>query len=252
MATPTADFEREQFLNKPLPSNVDSERVILGAILLDNAVIAHAVERLKPEDFYSPLNRRVFSAMIALFEKQRQIDPILIGEELKKEGSLESIGGVTAITNLTFGLPHFSNVEEYIKVVRDKSMVRNLIRTCNAITGEALAEEDDAEVIIDHAEQAVFALAEARTRQSFSRIAPIADRVLARVKEYAAGEGTGITGLSTGFRELDEMTSGLQRTDLVIVAGRPSMGKTAGDCDPGGEPTTLNAPPPGGGGPLKP
>lgn len=227
MASVFPDLRREQFLEKPLPSSEESERVILGAVLLDNAVIAQAVEHLKPEDFYSPLNRRVFAAMIALFEKQKQIDPILIGEELKKEGSLESIGGITTITNLTYGLPHFSNVEEYIKVVRDKSVIRNLIRACNAITGEALAEEDDAEVILDHAEQSIFALAEARTRQSFTRIAPVAERVLARVKEYAAGEGTGITGLSTGFRELDEMTSGLQRTDLVIVAGRPSMGKTA-------------------------
>ncbi|MEO7540017.1 MAG: replicative DNA helicase [Pyrinomonadaceae bacterium] len=227
MTSPFPDARREQFLEKPLPSSEESERVILGAILLDNSVIAEAVEHLKPEDFYSPLNRRVFGAMIALFEKQKQIDPILIGEELKKEGSLESMGGITTITNLTYGLPHFSKVEEYIRVVRDKSVVRNLIRTCNVITGEALAEEDDAEIILDHAEQAIFALAEARTRQSFSRIAPVAERVLARVKEYAAGEGTGITGLSTGFRELDEMTSGLQRTDLVIVAGRPSMGKTA-------------------------
>src|SRR6476469_3182320 len=174
---------REQYLEKPLPSSEEAERVILGAVLLDSSVIAQAVEHLKPEDFYSPLNRRVFAAMIALFEKQKQIDPILIGEELKKEGSLESIGGVTAITNLTFGLPHFSNVEEYIKVVRDKSVVRNLIRTCNAITSEALAEEDDAEIILDHAEQQIFKIAEARTKESFSRIAPVADRVLARVKE---------------------------------------------------------------------
>ena len=227
MAAIFPDSRREQFLEKPLPSSEESERVILGAILLDNSVIAQAVEHLKAEDFYSPLNRRVFAAMISLFEKQKQIDPILIGEELKKEGSLESIGGITTITNLTFGLPHFSNVEEYIKVVRDKSVVRNLIRTCNSITGEALAEEDDAEVILDHAEQAIFALAEARTRQSFSRIAPVADRILARVKEHAAGQSSGITGLSTGFTELDDMTSGFQRTDLIIVAGRPSMGKTA-------------------------
>lgn len=227
MASVFPDNRREQYLEKPLPSSDESERVILGAILLDNSVIAQAVEHLRPEDFYSPLNRRVFAAMIALFEKQKQIDPILIGEELKKEGALESMGGIATITNLTFGLPHFSNVEAYIKVVHDKSVVRNLIRTCNSITSEALAEEDDAEVILDNAEQQIFAIAEARTKQSFSRIAPIADRVLARVKEYAAGEGTGITGLSTGFRELDEMTSGLQRTDLIIVAGRPSMGKTA-------------------------
>lgn len=227
MASVFPDNRREQYLEKPLPSSDDSERVILGAILLDNSLIAEAVEQLKPEDFYSPLNRRVFAAMIALFEKQRQIDPILIGEELKKEGALDSIGGITVITNLTFGLPHFSDLAEYIKVVHDKSVVRTLIRTCNSITSEALAEEEDADIILDRAEQAIFALAEARTNQSFSRIAPIADRVLARVREYAKGEGTGITGLSTGFRELDEMTSGLQRTDLIIIAGRPSMGKTA-------------------------
>ncbi len=228
MASVFPESRREQYLEKPLPSSEESERVILGAILLDNSVIAQAVEHLKPEDFYSPLNRRVFAAMIALFEKQRQIDPILIGEELKKEGSLESIGGTSTITNLTFGLPHFSNVEEYIKVVRDKSVVRNLIRTCNAITGEALAEEDDAENILDHAEQQIFAIAEARTTQSFSRIGPVADRVIVRVREHAEkGGSAGITGLSTGYYELDEITSGLQRTDLIIVAARPSMGKTA-------------------------
>lgn len=227
MASVFPDNRRDQYLEKPLPSSDDSERVILGAILLDNSLIAQAVEHLKPEDFYSPLNRRVFSAMIALFEKQKHIDPILIGEELKKEGALEPIGGISTITNLTFGLPHFSDLTEYVKVVHDKAVVRNLIRTCNSITSEALAEEEDADVILDRAEQAIFALAEARTNQSFSRIAPVADRVLARVREYAKGEGTGITGLSTGFREIDEMTSGLQRTDLVIIAGRPSMGKTA-------------------------
>ena len=98
MASVFPDNRREQFLEKPLPSSEESERVILGSILLDNALIAQAVEHLKPEDFYSPLNRRVFAAMIALFEKQKQIDPILIGEELKKTGELEALGGVAAIS----------------------------------------------------------------------------------------------------------------------------------------------------------
>jgi len=227
MAAAFPEARREQYLERPLPSSEDSERVILGAILLDNGLISQAVEHLKPEDFYSPLHRRVFAAMIALFEASRQIDPILIGEELKKEGSIESIGGITTITNLTYGLPHFSNVAEYIKVVKDKSVVRNLIRTCNQITGEALAEEDDAEVVLDHAEQMIFALAEARTRQGFTHIRPVAEHVLEKAHEYAKRESHALTGLSTGFRELDQMTSGLQQTDLIIVAARPSMGKTA-------------------------
>src|SRR4029077_12504151 len=112
MASVFPDNRREQYLEKPLPSSEESERVILGAILLDNAVIAQAVEHLRPEDFYSPFNRRVFAAMVTLFEKKKQIEPILIGEELKRDGNLEAVGGVTAIANLTFGLPHFSNIAE--------------------------------------------------------------------------------------------------------------------------------------------
>ncbi len=227
MATAGTDNRRDQYLEKPLPSSEDSERVILGAILLDNALMAHALEHLKAEDFYSPLNRRVFAAMIALFEKQKTIDPILIGEELKKEGSLDAIGGTTTITNLTFGLPHFSDIAEYINVVRDKSVVRNLIRACNAITSEALSEEQDAAFVLDSAEQQIFAIAEGRTKESFSPIAPVADHVFETIKARSEGESTGITGLTTGYSEIDNYTSGLQRTDLVIVAGRPSMGKTA-------------------------
>ena len=225
MATPNPEFRREQFLERPLPSSEDSERVILGAVLLDNALISQTIEQLKTEDFYSPLHRRIYKAMIALFETSRRIDPILIGEELKKENALESIGGVAAITNLTYGLPHFSDLQEYIKVVREKSMVRNLIKVCNQITSEALAEEDDAANILDHAESMIFALAEERTRQGFAHIQPIAESVLAKVQEYAKRESHALTGLATGFRDLDEKTSGLQRTDLIIIAARPSMGK---------------------------
>jgi len=227
MATPTAEFEREQFLNKPLPSNVESERVILGAILLDNALISQAVEQLKVEDFYSPNHRRIFNAMLSLFERGERIDPILIGEELKKDGSIDSIGGVSTITNLTYGLPHFSDIFDYAKVVKDKSLTRSLIKVCNQVTSEALAEEDDAAVILDHAEQLIFALADERTREGFSHVQPIAETVLAKIQEYAKRETHALTGLATGFREIDQMTSGLQKTDLIIVAARPSMGKTA-------------------------
>ncbi|MCD9188816.1 MAG: replicative DNA helicase [Pyrinomonadaceae bacterium] len=221
------DYKREQFLERPLPSSEESERVILGAILLDNALLSQAIEELKPDDFYSPLHRKIYKAMLALFDASKRIDPILIGEELKKDGALESIGGIATITNLTYGLPHFSDLQEYTKVVRSKSVVRNLIKVCNQITSEALAEEDDAEVILDNAESMIFALADERTRQGFSHIQPIAETVLAKVQEYAKRESHALTGLSTGFRDFDEKTSGLQKTDLIIVAARPSMGKTA-------------------------
>jgi replicative DNA helicase len=227
MASPNPEFAREQFLEKPLPSSPESERVILGAILLDNTLISQGIELLSADDFYSPLHRRVFRAMSNLFERGDKIDPILIGEELRKEGQLENIGGVATITNLTYGLPHFSNIAHYAKIVHDKAVVRNLIKVCNQITSEALAEEEDAEVVLDHAEQAIFALADERTRQGFSHIKPVAETVLAKVQEYARRESHALTGLSTGFRDLDQMTSGLQRTDLIIVAARPSMGKTA-------------------------
>jgi replicative DNA helicase len=227
MAAVFPESRREQYLERPLPSSEDSERVILGAILLDNALITQAIEHLKPEDFYSPLNRRVYNAMIGLFETSKQIDPILIIEEMKKDGPIEAIGGVSTIANLTFGLPHFSDLAEYVKVVKDKSVVRTLIRTCNQITSEALAEEDEASVILDRAEQMVFALAEERTRKGFYHIEPIARDVLQKVTELAHGESHALTGLATGFREFDAKTSGLQKTDLIIVAARPSMGKTA-------------------------
>ena len=221
------EARREQFLERPLPSSEDSERAILGAILLDNSLISQAVEQLKAEDFYSPLHRRIFTGMISLFEASKSIDPILIGEELKKDGSIESIGGVSTITNLTYGLPHFSDLTGYIEVVRDKSVMRSLIRTCNQITSEALEEEDDARVVLDHAEQMIFALAERKSAEGFSHVQPVAERVLAKVEEYSKRESHALTGLATGFRELDEMTSGLQPSDLIIVAARPSMGKTA-------------------------
>ncbi len=227
MAFATTDSTREQYLEKPLPSSADSERVILGAILLDNALVTQAIEQLSPDDFYQPLHRRIFRAMISLFERSESIDPILIGEELKKDGQLDTIGGVATVTNLTIGLPHFSDLLSYTKVVKQKAIVRNLIKACNQITSEALAEEEEAEVILDHAEQMIFALADEKARQGFAHIQPIAEDVLIKIREYSKHESHALTGLATGFRDFDQMTSGLQRTDLFILAGRPSMGKTA-------------------------
>ncbi|MGI9166949.1 MAG: replicative DNA helicase [Pyrinomonadaceae bacterium] len=224
MATP--DLVREQSLERALPNSSEAERAILGGVLLDNGLISQAIELLRPEDFYVPSHRRIFNAMIALFERGGEINPILIGEELKKENALESVGGISFITNLTYGLPHSTNIAHYAKVVRGKSMLRQLIKAANKITQEALEQEDEPEIILDHAEQAIFLLADERIREGFVHVKPVAEQLLEKIQEME-GRAAVLTGLTTGFADLDKMTSGLQRQDLIIIAARPSMGKTS-------------------------
>lgn len=224
--SPWRSERREEFLEKPLPSSEEAERVVLGAVLLDNDVMAQLAESLEPEHFYSPLNKRIFAAMVTLFGKAKQIDPILIAEELKKEGSVESIGGVPAITNLTFGLPHFSNVEEYIKIIRKKWQVRELIRACNAITSHALSEEDDADDVLAAAEQKVFTVCENPDTTRPKRLSVLVDASLNRAAELMR-TGVQVVGIPSGLKDLDEVTGGWRDGNLIILAGRPSMGKSA-------------------------
>ena len=224
MATP--DPIREQPLERSLPHSSEAERAILGGVVLDNGLISQAIELLRPEDFYIPSHRRIFTAMIALFERGAEINPILIGEELKKENALEQAGGISFITNLTYGLPHSTNIAQYAKVVRGKSMLRQLIKAANKIAQEALEQEDEPEIILDHAEHAIFQLADERIRQGFTHVKPVAEQLLEKIQEME-GRAAVLTGLTSGFPDLDTMTSGLQRSDLIIVAARPSMGKTS-------------------------
>jgi replicative DNA helicase len=224
MATP--DPIRDSFLERALPNSAEAERAILGGVLIDNSLISQAVELLRPEDFYVPSNRRIFMAMIALFERGAELNPILIGEELKKESALESVGGISSIINLTYGLPHSTNIEHYAKVVRGKSMLRQLVKAAGKITQEALEQEDEPEIILDHAEHEIFQLADERIRQGFVHVKPVAEQLLEKIQEME-GRAALLTGLTTGFNDLDKMTSGLQRSDLIILAARPSMGKTS-------------------------
>lgn len=134
-----------KFTDKPLPSSEEAERAILGGIILDNRLMSQAIGKISTETFYSPINRRVFAAMVLLFEKQKPIDPILIGEELKKNGSIESVGGVAAITNLTFGLPVCSDLTEYIRILAEKKKVRDLARLGQQI--QTMSLDDDADIV---------------------------------------------------------------------------------------------------------
>lgn len=224
MATPNPI--RDPLLERPLPSSPDTERAILGSILLDNSLIAQAVELLKPENFYVPSHRRIFMAMIALFERGSEIDHVLIGEELRRDNSLESAGGMLYLSNLPFGLPRVTSLVQYAKVVRGKHLLRQLVKVANKISAEALEEEDEPQNILDHAEHAIFALADERIRQGFEHIKHPAERVLEKA-EAVEHRDLVVTGVPTGFRGLDALTSGFQKQDLVVIAARPSMGKTS-------------------------
>ena len=216
----------DPFFDKGLPSNLEAERSILGAILLDNAVCNQAIEMLRRDDFFLDSHRRIFDKMISLSERLMPIDLITLSEELRRAGEFEQIGGATYIASLIDGVPRTDTIEPYAKLVKQKSMLRKLISASQQIVSLAFEEEDDADVIIDKAEHMIFEIAEDRVRQGFQYIGDVAHRRLEQI-EQMAGRPEMITGVPTGFTDFDRMTSGLQRQELIVVAARPSMGKTA-------------------------
>ncbi|HEU0185578.1 MAG TPA: replicative DNA helicase, partial [Blastocatellia bacterium] len=211
-------------LDKALPSSIEAERLILGVALLDNMAINQAAETLKPEDFFIGSNRRIYEKMIALYERGMAIDPLTLQEELRRAGELEQVGGPAYIASLFDGVPRFSNIESYIELVKGKSMLRRLITSSNQIMAMAFDDEETPEVILDKAESLILAIGEDRIKQGFVHIGDVATRQLTVIEETAGREQL-ITGIATGFSDLDYMTSGLQRGDLIIIAARPSMGK---------------------------
>ncbi len=216
----TGDFT----LDKALPSSIEAERLILGVVLLDNVAINQAVENLKPDDFFIGSNRRIYEKMIALYERGQAIDPVTLQEELRRAGELELVGGPAYIAALFDGVPRFSNIESYVELVKGKSMLRRLITSANQIMAMAFDDEEAPEEILDKAESLILAIGEDRIKQGFVHIGDVAARQLTVIEESAGREQL-ITGLATGFNDLDFMTSVLQRGDLIIIAARPSMGK---------------------------
>src|SRR5260221_5845030 len=220
MATASTSLER------PMPHNVEAERSILGAILLDNNAINPAIEKLKPEDFFHDHHRRIFQQMITLGEAQQAIDLVTLTEQLQRSGELESVGGAAYVSQLMDGVPHITNVEHYARIVKEKSLLRGLIHATHAIQQQALEAEDDADAILDRAESQIFQLAEDRVRLGLIGVRDVVRENFERISKIFS-EGKRITGLSTGYHQLDNLTSGFQPSELLILAARPSMGKTA-------------------------
>jgi replicative DNA helicase len=213
-------------LERPLPQNLDAERSILGAILLDNHALNAAIENIKPEDFFLEQHRRVFNQMIALGEAQQAIDLVTLTESLHRVGELESSGGAPYLASLADGMPRVSNVEHYARIVREKALLRNLIHATHNIQQRALEGEDGADAILDGAESSIFAIAEDRIKAGLIPVKDIVRDNFERLEKIFR-EGKSITGVSTGYTELDKLLSGFQNSELLILAARPSQGKTA-------------------------
>lgn len=229
-AKTSPDYQLNQRLEYSLPSNQEAERAILGAILLDNNAIDGVADKLEVADFYSPLHRRVYAAMLELRRELKAIHPILIGEELKKKGSLNNLGGVSTITNLAVGLPHFANLGPYIKTVRDMANLRQLIRICNATIESALAQNDDASVIFSNAQttfNAICLQAENGTPdERFESLARVLETDASRSLEHLL-EGNS-SKIKTGFPGIDSsIGGGISRSDVLLLVADTGKGKSA-------------------------
>src|SRR6516165_3218448 len=213
-------------LEKPLPNNLEAERSVLGAILLDNHALNAAIETLRPEDFFLDQHRRVFTHMIALGESQQAIDLVTLTEELHRKGELEASGGAPYLASLADGMPRVSNIEYYARIVKEKALLRNLIHATHDIQQRAFEGEEGADAILDGAESSIFALAEDRVRAGLIPVKDIVGDNFERLEKIFK-EGKSVTGVPTGYTELDKLTSGFQPSELLILAARPSQGKTA-------------------------
>jgi replicative DNA helicase len=211
---------------RSLPHNLEAERSVLGAILVHNDAFNLAVQVIDSSDFYRDAHRRVFDKMIALNERAQAIDFVTLKEELSRAGELDEVGGPAYIASLADGVPRATNVEYYAKIVKEKSTLRALITAAGKILANAYEADQESDLILDEAESAIFAVADDRLKAGFVSMRDLVHETYPKI-EQAFEQKRLITGVPTGFVDLDEMTRGLQSGDLIIVAARPSMGKTS-------------------------
>jgi replicative DNA helicase len=213
-------------LEKGLPHNLEAERCVLGAVILDNALINQAIEILNIDDFYLDSHKLIFGHMLNLSERSKAVDFVTLTHELSIGGHLENMGGASFVSSLIDGVPRLANISYYANIVREKSILRHLIKRSNEIINSCYNYQEDVDAILDSAEKAIFDIAESKIRSGFISINEIAKRSIKKI-EIAARRRQMVTGIPTGFTEFDNLTSGLQNSDLIIIAARPSMGKTA-------------------------
>jgi replicative DNA helicase len=213
-------------LDAGLPANIDAEKTILGAILLDNAAHAEAAEQLTSDDFSLDSHRRIFLRMTDLMDLQHAVDIVTLSNELARSKEIESVGGVAYLASLTEGLPRRPVIEEYIRIVKDKSLLRKLMGICSMAIARAADQSESALDVLGAAESQLMEVTEKGITHGFQSLDQIVQHSFGSIDNLYK-QSREVTGLATGFKQLDIMTSGLQKGELIIIAARPSMGKTA-------------------------
>jgi len=216
----------EPAAERPLPFDLEAERAILGAVLLQNEALFKAAESLRPEHFYRESHRRVFSAMLELFQESRAIDLITLRDLLARQALLDAVGGSAYLASLVDGIPRHLNVEHYARIVRDKAILRRLISSGQRMVEAALEQQDEPADLLDRAEKAIFDIAADQLRQGFVPLGEITQGTFKQIERFYQEKAT-LTGLPTGFVDFDAYTSGLQPSEYIVLAARPSMGKTS-------------------------
>lgn len=208
------------------PQNVEAEQAVLGAMLLSHDAVIVAMEKLQSQDFYRDVHRIIFEAMEHLHRENKEIDVITLPDELKRMKKLDDVGGLEYVLNLPNLVGSAANIEYYANIVAEKALARNLISTCTELTTEAYDGQKETEALLDDAERRILQLSDTKNRGDFASVGAVVEVTLDKITKLYENKA-GLTGLPTGFRDLDRMTSGLQPSDLILVAARPSMGKTA-------------------------
>ena len=227
MARLDVDVPRVTHHDRQPPYAPEAEVSVLGGMLIDGEAVARAVEIVDDTMFYREANRRIFRAMVRLFRQGQVIDPVTLSEELKKTEELDSSGGMAYLGELLDAVPTAANIEYHARIVRERALLRRLIEASSSIIRDSYEPgERTVEAVLDEAEQRIFQVAQSHERQGFVWIKKILYPTFEKIEQLQAAKG-GVTGVPTGFYTLDEMTGGFQKGDLVIVAARPSMGKTA-------------------------
>jgi replicative DNA helicase len=218
--------ETELSSHKIPPQNIEAEQSVLGGIFIENEAINKVMEILSPDDFYRDAHRKIYDTLIDLSEKDEPADLITMSNELRKKNQLDSIGGASYLAFLIDSVPTAANIEYYARIVKEKAILRKLIETSTEIITQSYQDRGDVEGFLDEAERAIFEISEKRVKPSFFSIREIVKESFKTIEKLYEKKEL-VTGVPSGFKELDQKTAGFQPSDLIIVAGRPSMGKTA-------------------------